>query len=43
MYERMPFDDAATVASHPEGILRRLKGDDRALVERWMAAQSGAR
>jgi hypothetical protein len=43
MYERMPFDDWATVASHPEGILRRLKGDDRALVERWLAAQPAAR
>jgi hypothetical protein len=43
MYGRMPFDDAATVASHPEGILRRLKGDDRALVERWIADQPGAR
>lgn len=43
MYERMPFDDWATVASHPDGILRRLKGDDRALVERWIAAQPAAR
>jgi hypothetical protein len=43
MYERLPFDDPATVASHPEGILRRLKGDGRATVERWIAAYSGAR
>jgi hypothetical protein len=39
MYARLPFDDPATVASHPEGILRRLKGDDRAVVQRWIAAQ----
>jgi hypothetical protein len=43
MYERLPFDDPATVASHPEGILRRLKGDERATVERWIAAYSEAR
>lgn len=35
MYGRMPFDDAATVRGHREGILRRLSGDDKATVERW--------
>src|SRR5262245_4170398 len=40
MYERLPFDDPETVASHPEGILRRLKGDDRAIVERWIASRA---
>jgi len=39
MYERMPFDRAETIASHREGVLRRLKGDDRAAVERWLDAQ----
>lgn len=39
MYARMPFDDPATVASHPAGILKRLKGDDNVTVERWIAAQ----
>jgi hypothetical protein len=43
MYGRLPFDVAATVTSHPEGILRRLKGEDRALVERWIAAQPAVR
>ena len=39
MYARLPFDDPATVASHPAGILKRLKGDDKVTVERWIAAQ----
>jgi hypothetical protein len=43
MYDRMPFDDASVVASHSAGILKRLKGDDRAVVERWIAARSAAR
>jgi len=37
MYEKLPFDDGKVVASHSEGILRRLKGDDRAALERWLA------
>ncbi len=36
MYERMPFDKAETIRGHPEGVLRRLKGDDRAAVEAWL-------
>ena len=41
MYERLPFDDPATVASHPEGILKRLKDpDEHALIERWIAEHS---
>jgi hypothetical protein len=36
MYERMPFDKAETLASHREGALRRLKGDDRAAFEAWL-------
>ena len=42
MYERLPFDRAETIASHREGVLRRLKGDDRAAVERWLDAQERA-
>lgn len=37
MYERLPFDDAETVAENRVGILRRLKGDDRAALESWLA------
>jgi hypothetical protein len=36
MYERLPFDDAKTVASHAEGISRRLKGDDLAALQKWL-------
>lgn len=36
MYERLPFDKAETLASHREGALRRLKGDDRATFEAWL-------
>jgi hypothetical protein len=38
MYDKLPFDDARTVASHAEGILKRLKGSDKEAVERWLAA-----
>jgi hypothetical protein len=38
MYQPMPFDDPKTVASHKEGVLRRLKGSDRTTAERWFAA-----
>ena len=37
MYDRLPFDRAETIASHREGVLKRLKGDDRAAVEKWLA------
>jgi len=37
MYERMPFDDAGTVASNRGGVLRRLKGGDRDTAERWLS------
>jgi hypothetical protein len=36
MYDKLPFDDAATVRGHREGILRRLKGEDHAAVARWL-------
>lgn len=40
MYSSLPFDDPATVASHPEGILKRLKEPaEHALVERWIASR----
>ena len=37
MYDRLPFDDPTVVADHSAGVLRRLKGDDRAAVEQWLA------
>jgi len=38
MYGSMPFDEGETIASHREGVLKRLKGDDRAAVENWLAS-----
>ncbi len=37
MYERLPFDNPRVLASHSEGALRRLKGEDREAFERWLA------
>ncbi len=37
MYARMPFDDPKVVSSHSQGILRRLKGDDREAMVRWLS------
>jgi hypothetical protein len=42
MYARLPFDDPRVVASHPEGVLRRLKGDDREALQRWFAGLAPA-
>ena len=37
LYDRLPFDNARVVSSHSPGILRRLKGEDRAAFEQWLA------
>jgi cytochrome c553 len=37
MYGSLPFDKAETISSHREGVLKRLQGDDRAAVEKWLA------
>jgi mono/diheme cytochrome c family protein len=42
MYARLPFDDPRTITSHSPGVLRRLKGDDRAAVEKWLAGLAPA-
>jgi hypothetical protein len=40
MYAALPFDDPATVASHPEGILKRFKDPaERTLIEQWIASR----
>ena len=36
MYAKLPFDDPQTVRAHPEGVLKRLKGDDKTTVEAWL-------
>jgi hypothetical protein len=38
LYEKLPFDDPSVVAAYEAGIVRRLKGDDRAAVEKWVAS-----
>jgi hypothetical protein len=37
MYGRLPFDDPKVLSSHSDGVLRRLKGDNREAFERWIA------
>jgi hypothetical protein len=39
MYERLPFDRAETIASHREGVLKRIKvPDEKAAIEKWLAS-----
>jgi hypothetical protein len=40
MYDKLPFDNPKVVADHRAGVLRRLKGDDRAVLEAWLKTQS---
>jgi hypothetical protein len=42
MYARLPFDDPQVVSSHAQGVLRRLNGDDRAAMEKWLAGLAPA-
>jgi hypothetical protein len=42
MYARLPFDDPQVVSSNSEGILRRLKGEDRESLQRWLAGLAPA-
>jgi hypothetical protein len=43
MYDRLPFDDPGTVASHSEGILRRLKQpEEKSAVEEWLRTRTAA-
>ncbi|HMF09535.1 MAG TPA: hypothetical protein VKJ00_10395, partial [Thermoanaerobaculia bacterium] len=37
MYGRLPFDDPSVLSSHAGGVRRRLKGDDLAAFEKWVA------
>ena len=37
MYARLPFDDPKVPSSHSAGVLRRLKGEDKEVFERWLA------
>ena len=37
MYDRLPFDRAAVVSAHADGVRRRLKGEDLKALEKWLA------
>jgi len=37
MYTKLPFDDPTVLSSYAGGVRRRLKGDDLATFERWLA------
>ena len=41
MYERLPFDNPQTIATHSEGVLKRLKGEEREAVEKWLTGLPG--
>lgn len=36
MYERMPFDKDTTIINHETGILKRIKGDENALIKTFI-------
>ena len=36
MYERMPFDQDTTIISHDAGVLKRLKGDENAILKKYL-------
>jgi hypothetical protein len=38
LYEKLPFDDPTVVAAHAPGMMRRLQGEDRATLEKWIAS-----
>ena len=38
MYDRLPFDDPRVLSSHSEGVLRRLKCEDKETFERWLSS-----
>lgn len=42
MYARLPFDQAAVVASNSKAISGRLKGEQRETLERWIATLPAA-
>jgi hypothetical protein len=37
MYAKLPFDEPSVVSSHSAGVLRRLQGENREAVEKWLA------
>jgi hypothetical protein len=43
MYDRLPFDDPDVVASHSEGVLRRIKvPEKREPLEAWLKSMDSS-
>ena len=42
MYERMPFDEPRVLREHQKGLLRRLKGEDLEVFQRWLTTSEGS-
>ena len=42
MYERLPFDKDTTIINHEAGILRRIKGDENALIKTFIQQHKNA-
>ena len=40
MYERMPFDKDTTIMNHQSAILKRIKGDDNALIKSFVGQKT---
>ncbi len=40
LYEKLPFDNRTVVADHAPGMMKRLKGEDRAILEAWVRSSS---
>ncbi|HET6723906.1 MAG TPA: hypothetical protein VFH07_14200 [Chitinophagaceae bacterium] len=36
MYDRMPFDKDTTIVNHEKGILKRIKGDENAVIKTFI-------
>ena len=36
MYDRMPFDKDTTIINHEKGILKRIKGDENAVIKTFI-------
>ena len=36
MYQRMPFDQDTTIVNHESGVLKRIKGDENAILKAFI-------
>jgi len=40
MYDKLPFDKDTTIINHEKGILKRIKGDENALIKSFILQQT---